>query len=118
MSDEGQLSIAGRRLDVETWGSATPRTEPSIVFVHEGLESIAQWRDAPGRASATSGLATLAYNRSGHGRSHPVPDSPWPADWMSVEAHALAELLERHAAPPVRLVGHSDGGTISLLCAA
>src|SRR6188472_2804825 len=108
----GQLPLAGRSLDVAAWGS-----EPSIVFVHDGLGSIAQWREVPERVASASGRATLAYNRSGHGRSTPVPQGPWPVDWMGHEAEVLAALIERAASAPVRLVGHSDGGTIALLCA-
>jgi pimeloyl-ACP methyl ester carboxylesterase len=36
---------------------------------------------------------------------------------MGHEAEVLAALIERAASAPVRLVGHSDGGTIALLCA-
>jgi pimeloyl-ACP methyl ester carboxylesterase len=88
------------------------------VFVHDGLGSIEQWRDVPERVADTSGRGTLAYNRSGHGRATPVPHGPWPVDWMWHEAEVLATLVERTASEPVTLVGHSDGGTISLLCAS
>jgi pimeloyl-ACP methyl ester carboxylesterase len=37
---------------------------------------------------------------------------------MSREAEVLSELIGLFGSPPVRLVGHSDGGTIALLCAA
>ncbi len=102
------------RLDVATFGSGG---DPRIVFVHDGLGSIRQWGDVPERAAGAAGLAVLAYNRSGHGTSLPVPRAAWPPDWMSREAIVLASVIERCAAPPVRLVGHSDGGTIALLCA-
>jgi pimeloyl-ACP methyl ester carboxylesterase len=115
-ADRVQLTVAGvdYRLDVATWGS----TAPTVVFVHEGLGSIGQWRDVPVRVAAAGRPGVLAYNRAGHGASEPVPTGPWPPDWMSREAVVLAALVERCCDGPVRLVGHSDGATVALLCAA
>lgn len=116
-SETDRLSIGPAGLDiavdVATWGGA----EPSIVFVHDGLGSIAQWGDVPGRTAAVSGRGVLAYDRAGHGGSAPVPTGAHPADWMTTEADVPAALIERVATGPVRLVGHSDGGSIAMLCA-
>jgi pimeloyl-ACP methyl ester carboxylesterase len=101
-------------LDVATWGPAPP----TVVFAHEGLGSIGQWRDVPARVAREGRLGVLAYNRAGHGTSGPVPTGPWPPDWMSREAVVLGRLVEHCCDGPVRLVGHSDGATIALLCAA
>ena len=109
-----QIDVEGRRLDVVRWGAPTP----SIVFVHDGLGSIGQWRRIPERAAVASGLGVLAFNRSGHGRSLPIPTGAWPPDWISTEAEVLARLIEQHCEGAVRLVGHSDGGSIALVCAA
>lgn len=115
-TDHVELTVDGvdDRVDVATWGGQ-PVT---VVFVHEGLGSIGQWRDVPARAADSGRLGVLAYNRAGHGTSEPVPTGPWPPDWMSREARVLEALLERRCDRPVRLVGHSDGATIALLCAA
>jgi pimeloyl-ACP methyl ester carboxylesterase len=115
-TDRIELSVDGidYRLDVAAWGDASP----TIVFAHEGLGSIGQWREVPERVAAEGRLGVLAYNRAGHGTSEPVPPGPWPPDWMSREAVVLGALLERWCDWPVRLVGHSDGATIALLCAA
>lgn len=106
-------AIGPAELDVATWGSGGAST----VFVHDGLGSIAQWGDVPARAATVSGRCMLAYDRAGHGASTPVPDGPHPADWMTAEADVLAALIELVADEPVRVVGHSDGGSIALLCA-
>jgi pimeloyl-ACP methyl ester carboxylesterase len=115
-ADTVTLAVDGvhHRLGVAVWGAGSP----AVVFVHDGLGSIEQWRDVPARTSAAAGRAVLAYNRAGHGSSEPVPPGAWPTDWMSHEAVVLAALIDRVAAGPVRLVGHSDGATIALLCAA
>jgi len=107
-------SDPGCNNDVAVWGDGPV----GIVFAHEGLGSIGQWRDVPAATAAAAGCRVLAYNRAGHGSSTPVPTGPWPADWMHREAEVLAALIEAVADGPVRLVGHSDGGSIALLCAA
>lgn len=105
--------VAGCRLDVATWAG----DDPSIVFVHDGLGSIGQWRDVPATTASRSGRRVVAYNRAGHGGSTPVPSEAWPVGWMTREAHVLASLIESFVSSPVRLVGHSDGASIALLCA-
>ncbi len=97
-----------------TWGAG--RAE--IVLLHDGLGSIAQWRHVPAALHAATGRTVLAYDRSGHGSSLPVPSGPWPADWLHREAEILSELLDSRASSEPLLVGHSDGGSIALLAAA
>lgn len=116
MSDGVDLRVDGvaYHLVTERWGPSSP----TVVFVHDGLGSIGQWRDVPVLVAERTGRSVLAYDRAGHGSSTPSPDGPWPTDWLQREAHVLAALLEQVAGQPVHLVGHSDGGTIALLCAA
>ena len=87
-------------------------------MLHDGLGSIAQWRDVPGRIADRLGVGVMAYDRPGHGASTPVPSGPWPADWLSHEADRLASLLRELEVQQPLLVGHSDGGSISLIHAA
>jgi pimeloyl-ACP methyl ester carboxylesterase len=89
-----------------------------IVFLHEGLGSLALWRDFPARLCAATGLRGLVYSRYGYGKSDPLI-APRKPDFMHDEAqHALTELLDQlHVGEPV-LFGHSDGGSIALLHAA
>ena len=44
---------------------------PLMVFLHEGLGSVAMWRDFPARLCAAGGLRGLVYSRPGYGRSTP-----------------------------------------------
>ncbi len=90
---------------------------PTLVFLHEGLGSISQWRDFPARIAEASGLPALVYARYGHGQSE-VLREPHGVDFMQREAlEALPELL--HALGIVRpiLIGHSDGASIALIYA-
>ena len=108
------VDVHGARLRTATWGSDTP----DIVLLHDGLGSIGQWRGVPADIRRATGATVMAADRSGHGASTPIPDGPWPADWLHREAVVLADLLVCLEAHAPLLVGHSDGGSIALLHAA
>jgi len=84
-------------------------------MLHDGLGSIPQWRDVPGRVAAQTGMTVMAYERAGHGDSLPVPSGPWPADWLHREAEVLADVLARVGAVRPWIIGHSDGASTALL---
>ena len=94
-----------------------------IVFLHEGLGSVAMWRDWPAQVCAVTGRAGMVYSRRGYGNSDPVHDvrgtGRLAADYMYREAwDVLPALLNQlHIHQPV-LLGHSDGGSIALLHAS
>jgi pimeloyl-ACP methyl ester carboxylesterase len=91
------------------------------VFLHEGLGSLAMWKDYPQALCAAANARGLVFSRPGYGRSTPrAPGERWPVDFMHRQAH---ELLPRLFAalgigPRPWLFGHSDGGSIALLYAA
>src|SRR5437016_9420565 len=62
------VSIDGARLEYE-WHGPPPSHAPTIVFLHEGLGSISQWRNFPAELCARLGCSALVYSRSGHGKS-------------------------------------------------
>jgi pimeloyl-ACP methyl ester carboxylesterase len=86
-----------------------------LVFLHEGLGSVAQWRDFPSLLARATGCDAVVYDRVGYGRSLPRP-APWPLEFMHEEARALEEIVGDDE--DVILVGHSDGASIALLYAA
>ncbi len=96
---------------------------PTLVFLHEGLGSVALWRDWPARLCERLGCAGLVYSRLGYGHSAPRHDvrgqGRLQPNYMHHEALQVlpALLAQLDIASPV-LVGHSDGGTIALLHAA
>ena len=108
------IDVAGCSLRSVTWGTGAP----DIVLLHDGLGSIGQWRSVPREVAQRTGRTLLAYERAGHGQSTPTPRGPWPTDWLHREAGVLHELLNEVGAEEAVLVGHSDGGSISLLHAA
>ena len=91
------------------------KAAPTLVFLHEGLGSVALWKDFPARVAAATGCPALVYSRAGYGRSSPaaLPRAP---DYMHVEAlTVLPALLDRLGIAAAILVGHSDGASIALL---
>ena len=108
---------------LETQSIPGPDDLPVLVFLHEGLGSVALWRDWPAQLCALLGRAGLVYSRQGYGQSDPRVDARGSGrlkpDYMHHEAlQVLPELLRQwHIERPV-LIGHSDGGTIALLHAS
>ena len=101
----------------------SPKTEAApLVFLHEGLGSIAQWTargvDAPARLVAATGRPALAFERRGYGRSDPLPAPRHPGYLYDEAWQALPEALDAAAIDRAVLIGHSDGGSIALLFAA
>lgn len=109
-----RIDILEASIEYEVWGAGAPR----IVMLHDGLGSIAQWRETPAELADRTGAAVVAYNRPGHGGSTPIPTGAWPTLWLHDQARLLAALLEELDIPDPFLVGHSDGGSIALLHAS
>lgn len=86
----------------------------TLVFLHEGLGSAAQWRDFPDKLAQSTGYGAFIYSRYGYGGSDPVP-LPRPISYMHDEAEILADLLEKEHITDAILVGHSDGASIALI---
>ena len=113
------------RIELQRIAPAAARpAAPLLVFLHEGLGSLAMWRDFPQRLCDAAGVHGLVYSRPGYGRSTPrAPDEHWDVDFMHRQAHevlpALLQALHIDGArQPLWLLGHSDGGSIALLHAA
>lgn len=88
---------------------------PTLVFLHEGLGSVAMWGGFPGRVAAATGCRTLVYSRYGYGQSD-VLDAPRTVRYLHEEAlQALPELLNKLEIEKPVLIGHSDGGSIAII---
>jgi len=107
-------TAAGRAIEYEWMDAGSPGL-PVLVFLHEGLGSIRQWRDFPMRVVKATGCSALVYNRYGYGNSE-VLAAPRDAYFMHDEARiALPELLKSLAIDAPILIGHSDGASIALI---
>ncbi len=116
--EQFELAAAGRRLQAERLRPANAAAGPWLVFLHEGLGSIAQWKDFPAALCAELGLPGLVYERWGFGRSEPL-DGPRTSRYLHDEALcSLPDVLLACGIDDYVLVGHSDGGSIALIHAA
>lgn len=108
------IDIDGVRLEYDRV-AATRTDAPPLVFLHEGLGSVAMWRDFPARVAEETGAETLVYSRQGYGRSAPLRGGR-AVDYMHVEACAvLPRLLAGLGIARPILIGHSDGASIALI---
>ena len=115
------LSVGGRVLRIEYAWVGAPDAAPLVVFLHEGLGSLAMWKDYPDALCAAAGMRGLVYSREGYGRSTPLPEGERrPVDYLHRQAHDVLPALLAHLAIRERpwLLGHSDGASIALLYAA
>ncbi|GAN75870.1 hydrolase alpha/beta [Acidisphaera rubrifaciens HS-AP3] len=109
------LSIDGRSVEACVWEPAGAPSGPTIVLLHEGLGSVAMWRDFPARLAARTGKRVFAYSRFGYGLSDPEP-LPWPPSYLHDHARRmLGRVLDAAGIGQRVLVGHSDGGSIAAI---
>ena len=92
---------------------------PVIVFLHEGLGCMKQWKDFPSQLCKVTGFRGLMYDRYGYGESEIIHEAR-NSDFLKKEAcEILPEILEKLSIEEkIVLFGHSDGGTIALFYAS
>lgn len=88
-----------------------------MVFLHEGLGSVAMWRDFPQRVADACGCEAVVFSREGYGRSDPAPRARG-VDYLHRQGiDVLPRVLDALELRRPYLFGHSDGASIALLCA-
>ena len=115
-AEPGFAEIGGHRLETAWIPPARPG-RPTLVMLHEGLGSVALWKDFPQQLARRTGCGTLVYSRYGHGASTLLAEAR-PVEYMHREAEAVLPAVLGHFGieRPV-LFGHSDGGSIALIYA-
>jgi pimeloyl-ACP methyl ester carboxylesterase len=115
------LSLHGHSVYVKilSHASADPtESAPTLVFLHEALGSVAQWKHFPRAVCEATGCDGVVYDRVGHGQSS-VMKHARSMDFYKDEAEVmLPALLEELGIHRPILLGHSDGATIALWHAA
>jgi pimeloyl-ACP methyl ester carboxylesterase len=108
------LDIASHRIEYART-DAGGKDRPTLVFLHEGLGSIAMWREFPQLVARETRCDAIVYSRYGYGNSEPLTEQRG-VRYMHDEAEiALPQLLGRLAIDRPILIGHSDGGSIALI---
>lgn len=94
----------------QQWIGTRDGRGPELVFLHEGLGSVALWRETPAKIVELTGRPALVYSRRGYGASDPV-EVPRPLTYMHDEAKLIPQVHE-----PI-WIGHSDGASIAIIAA-
>src|SRR6185295_828559 len=111
------LAAGGHRLEYALLEpqDAQAVDRPTLVFLHEGLGSVALWKDFPAEVVAATGCPALVYSRYGYGKSETLT-APRSVDYMHREAlDVLPEVLDHFGVRSPILIGHSDGASIALV---
>ena len=58
------IGVNDIRLECRCWGPP-PATAPTIILLHEGLGSVAGWKDFPEQLTERTGFGVFAYSRAG-----------------------------------------------------
>ncbi len=110
-----EVVVDGKRL--ETLLLSPAASAQTIVMLHEGLGSIAMWKDFPAQLAQATGCRALVYSRYGHGKSQRLAEKR-SVDFMHHEAQVvLPELLRQFQIERPILLGHSDGASIAIIFA-
>lgn len=102
------------------WVGISNAAAPTLVFLHEGLGSVALWKEFPDSLCQRLQIRGLVYSRPGYGSSTPRnANDYWGKDFMHQQAwEVLPTLLATLNVQSPWLLGHSDGGSIALLYAS
>lgn len=117
-----RIDWAGRPVQIEyAWVGLQDPQALLLVFLHEGLGSLAMWKDFPEQLCAAAHCRGLVYSRPGYGRStRRAVEEAWGLDFMHRQAFEVLPLFLQalQVQPRFWLFGHSDGASIALLYAA
>ena len=111
-----KVTVNGGQLETR-WLAPTLPKQSTIVMLHEGLGSVALWKNFPQDLARRTGFGVLAYSRRGNGHSDGLNEKR-NVEYMHHEAEVVLPLLlkELGIQHPI-LLGHSDGGSIALIYA-
>jgi pimeloyl-ACP methyl ester carboxylesterase len=110
-------AIHGRRIEY----AAIPGDADAagtLVFLHEGLGSVALWRDFPRKVATRLRAPALVYSRFGYGGSDGLETRRTPRFMHDEALSVLPALLDELGIDRPILIGHSDGASIALIHAA
>tara|TARA_B100001013_G_scaffold56098_1_gene29460 strand:+ start:1177 stop:1944 length:768 start_codon:yes stop_codon:yes gene_type:complete len=110
-------NISGKQIEVKVISNNGNDKNP-IIFLHEGLGSVDQWKEWPKIISTITKRDVYLYSRVGMGNSSPLKDKR-SINFMHEEAlKTLPKLISKlNIKKPPILLGHSDGASISIIYA-
>lgn len=112
--NEEYIPILGKKLWTKKVNIQPNLDKPTLVFLHDALGSISQWKEFPINLAKHLNLNVFYYDRIGHGLSE-KKDKKLNKHFFEKEAVILHILLSKVKINNYIFYGHSDGGTIALL---
>ena len=110
------LKLRSGKIEIQ-WHREGQNNCPTLIFLHEGLGCIRMWKNFPEKVSKHTGCPSLVFSRFGYGHSDPCP-LPWKINFMHHEAKKLLpDIIKKTQIKNYILIGHSDGGSISIIFA-
>ncbi|MDA9559157.1 alpha/beta hydrolase [Alphaproteobacteria bacterium] len=104
-------------LEVKLINNNAKKFVSPLVMLHEGLGSVALWKDFPEKLANKLNRKIIVYSRKGMGKSSAI-NEPRTVNFMHVEAkHYLKNIIEHYCEQEPILFGHSDGASIALIYA-
>ncbi|MEL6866548.1 MAG: alpha/beta hydrolase [Bacteroidota bacterium] len=117
-SSQSVLSLQGTQIAVQYLQHDSGPSEYTLVFLHDALGSIDQWKQFPSRIVRATGQQAIVFDRQGHGQSTAFTKAR-SAQYLHQQAlEILPLLMEQLTIQKPILIGHSDGGSIALLYGA
>ncbi len=115
MTENIKLSDAHNRAFRHITAGESVHANVRLVFLHEGLGSMDQWKDFPELLCKASGIDGFMYDRLGFGNSDPQYQNRRP-DFLEKECvDELYEIIQTLLPDTyIILYGHSEGGSIAL----
>ena len=114
------VNLSGVRLFIRKLvpdGSRWDNRSPVVIFLHEGLGSVEQWKDFPEKFLKKCHIPILLYDRLGYGKSS-LRSEKRGLDYIHKEEKLLIRLIRKLSLKQYYLLGHSEGGSLALIHAA
>lgn len=108
------VEACGHRLEYVDIAASRPH-RPALILLHEGLGSVALWRDFPEKVASSTGCRTVVYSRYGFGRSSPRRQPYTPAFMHDEAFNILPGIRARLEIERPVLLGHSTGASMALI---
>lgn len=115
---EAFIQVEGHRLFYQEINPTKKKDPaPALIFLHDAIGSVKQWRGFPQKLAEEVGCPAIVYDRLGYGLSQATSEK---RDKRYLEQEALERLpafLDALELKDIVLMGHSDGGSIALIFA-
>lgn len=108
------IPVDGKQIFVHLYTHEHPKTDTTLVLLHDSLGSVELWRDWPSLLATQLQCNVMVYDRIGYGKSQPMETSFRANDYLAEEGAFLERLRLVLQLGKLAVFGHSDGASIAL----